>query len=127
MVVPNGSAGTLVCLGIGMTIIEKIRKNKEGKMTIGQTIKKVRESKGYSQNKLSMKSGVSTQTIAQWEWDKNTPTVTLLWCIADALDVTIDELIGRTVLKAPCIHCEFYPPSIADGKPCLNCPAQAKE
>lgn len=96
-------------------------------MTIGQAIKKARKDRGYTQTKLSMKSGVSTQSIAQWEWDQCTPTVTLLWCVADALDVTLDEIVGRTCYAVPCRHCKFYPPSIADGKPCLNCPAQAKE
>lgn len=45
---------------------------------------------------LSMKSGVAMSTIDGWERDYVVPTTTLLCCIADALEVSLDKLIGRT-------------------------------
>lgn len=96
-------------------------------MTIGQSIRKAREAKGYSQAKLAMKSGVNVQTISQWELDKAFGTVIYLIPVADALGISIDELVGRTEYNNPCAHCRFYPPSSCDGKPCLVCPAQGKE
>ena len=66
-------------------------------MTIGEAMKKAREDKGWSQNRLSIKSGIHVQCISQWERDKVFPTIINLIPIADALDVTLDELVGRTV------------------------------
>lgn len=66
-------------------------------MTIGQAIKKARLDKGYSQYKLSIKSGISSQNISYWENEISFPTIINLIPIADALGVTLDELVGRTV------------------------------
>ena len=68
-------------------------------MTIGEAMKKAREDKGWSQNRLSIKSGIHVQCISQWERDKVFPTIINLIPIADALDVTLDELVGRTVAQ----------------------------
>jgi transcriptional regulator with XRE-family HTH domain len=66
-------------------------------MTIGQAMKAARKSKGVSQAKLGEKSGINPIIISWWETDKHTPTITLLICIADALGVTLDELVGRNM------------------------------
>ena len=66
-------------------------------MTIGQAMKKARLDKGYSQARLSMKSGISSQNISYWEHGISFPTIINLIPIADALGVTLDELVGRTV------------------------------
>ena len=66
-------------------------------MTIGESMKKARLDKGYSQTKLSIKSGISVINISQWERNKVFPTIINLIPIADALGVTLDELVGRTV------------------------------
>lgn len=64
-------------------------------MTIGEYIRKARTDRGYSRQQLSNKSGVSVATIRCWEDDLNVPSVILLSCIADALNISLDELIGR--------------------------------
>lgn len=66
-------------------------------MTIGQAMKKARLDKGYSQARLSTKSGISSQNISLWESNKAFPTIINLIPIAEALGVTLDELVGRTV------------------------------
>lgn len=68
-------------------------------MTKGEAMKKARMDKGYSQNKLSIKAGISVQNISQWERDKVFPTIINLIPIADALGVTLDELVGRNVKR----------------------------
>jgi transcriptional regulator with XRE-family HTH domain len=65
-------------------------------MTLGQSIQKAREDKGYSVKFLSMESGVAATTIRQWEKDEYVPTITLLCCVADALGISLDKLVGRT-------------------------------
>ena len=66
-------------------------------MTIGEHIREARKGKGYSISKLSLKSGVAVQTIWKWETDETMPTVILLMCVADALEITLDELVGRKI------------------------------
>lgn len=68
-------------------------------MTIGEAIKKARLDKGYSQTKLSMKTGVPSTTIVMWEKGRSFPNVINLLPIADVLGVTLDELVGRTAKK----------------------------
>ena len=65
-------------------------------MTIGEAIKRARERRGYSQAKLSMKSGISMQSISLWETGRTFPTIINLIPVADALNVTLDELVGRS-------------------------------
>ena len=64
-------------------------------MTIGESIRAVREAKGFTRRELYEKSGVHYQTIYNWEHDGPVPTVFNLICIADVLDVSLDELVGR--------------------------------
>lgn len=71
--------------------------NKKGydKMTIGQAIRKARKERGYSQQKLSMRSGVCILSISKYERDISIPTAISLICLADALGITLDKLVGR--------------------------------
>ena len=66
-------------------------------MTIGEAIKKARKSKGITQKDLAKKTGLSQCVISWWETNRVTPTVILLMCVADVLEVTLDELVGRKV------------------------------
>lgn len=66
-------------------------------MSIGEAIKKARKSRKLTQKQLAVKSGLSYNTVAWWETNRITPTVTLLMCVADVLDISLDELVGRTV------------------------------
>ena len=66
-------------------------------MTIGQSIKKARTNKGFTRKDLSEASGICYITLSHWEENKATPTIILLICIADALGISLDELVGRTV------------------------------
>lgn len=44
-------------------------------MSTGTTIKEIRERRGWTQRQLARKSGVSVQTIVNYEKDKNNPTI----------------------------------------------------
>lgn len=58
-------------------------------------MKKLRESKGLSQEKLARLSDVANNTIVKIEAGKNqNPTLDTLKKIAKALTISIDELIG---------------------------------
>ena len=66
-------------------------------MTIGQSIQRIRESRGYNRRRLAEESGISYTSIDNWEHDKAFPNIINVWTIADILEVSIDELIGRSV------------------------------
>jgi transcriptional regulator with XRE-family HTH domain len=59
-------------------------------------IRKLRLKKGLSQEKLARLADISNATLVKIEAEvAKEPTITTVTKIADALDVSIDELIGR--------------------------------
>ncbi len=67
------------------------------KNIIGKTIKEKRLEKGWSQEQLGKIIGVSHASISFWENGVNIPNVLDCWKLAEALKISIDELIGRVV------------------------------
>ena len=66
----------------------------------GQTIKNLREKKGFTQAELADKLGVSSKAVSKWETAKGLPDITLIEPIADALSVSVMELMtGNTVVN----------------------------
>ena len=61
---------------------------------IGEQIKKYRNQKKYTQEKLGNLIGVTTQAVSKWERG-GTPDAEVLPKLADALGVSIDALFGR--------------------------------
>lgn len=65
-------------------------------MTIGESIRKIRKERGLSASQLSIKSKVPYHSVYAWESGKCFPSLMNLISIADALDVSLDELVGRS-------------------------------
>lgn len=62
--------------------------------TISKNIRKLREQKGISQDRLSKLADISLNTIAKLELDDSpNPTIETLQKIAKALDVKVEDLI----------------------------------
>lgn len=64
-------------------------------MTIGQSIQNARKSRNMTQKELAKRALISFQTISFWERDVIRPTIDLLICVADVLNISLDELVGR--------------------------------
>lgn len=62
---------------------------------IGKNIKEKRIEQGLSQQTLAQLIGVTHASISYWENGINIPNVLDVWKIADVLNISIDELIGR--------------------------------
>ncbi len=61
---------------------------------ITKTLRKLREAKGLSQEKLARLADVANNTIIKIESGKNqNPTLKTLQKIAKVLDITIDDLV----------------------------------
>lgn len=64
-------------------------------LTIGQHINLVRNKRDITLDQLAEISGVSKNTIVSWIYYDHHPDIELLIKVADALDVSLDELVGR--------------------------------
>ncbi|AZJ19944.1 helix-turn-helix domain-containing protein [Bacillus wiedmannii] len=69
-------------------------------MSLGQQLKRLRESKGFSQEDVAKKIGVTRQAVYKWENDKSCPDIENLILLSEMYNVTLDELIkGNQNLK----------------------------
>lgn len=62
----------------------------------GSRISALRKEKGWTQDNLAEKVGVTYQAVSKWETAQSYPDITLLPLLADVLEVSLDELFGRT-------------------------------
>ena len=64
--------------------------------TIGKNIKRYRQDKGLSQDKLSKLADLSLNTVVKIELDERpNPTSETIQRIAKALDVSVDDLLKK--------------------------------
>ena len=64
---------------------------------LGENIKTLRTQKGYSQEALAEKLHVVRQTVSKWEKGLSVPDAEMLTRLADALEVSVSELLGTPV------------------------------
>lgn len=64
-------------------------------VAIGKRISALRMAKGMTQEQLASVLNVSPAAVSKWERNLATPSVELLWALADFFDCSIDELVGR--------------------------------
>jgi len=62
-------------------------------MSLGQQFKRLRESKGFSQEDVAKKIGITRQAVYKWEHDKSCPDIDNLILLSEMYNVTLDELI----------------------------------
>ena len=66
----------------------------------GQTIKNLREKRGFTQAELADKLGVTDKAISKWETAKGLPDISLIEPLAKALSVSVMELMtGNAVVN----------------------------
>lgn len=66
----------------------------------GTTIKRLREKKNLTQAQLAEILGVSSKAVSKWETAKGLPDITLIEPLANALSVSVTELMtGNTVIN----------------------------
>ena len=63
---------------------------------LSDNIKKLRKTKGISQEELAIKLNVVRQTISKWEKGLSVPDSEMLIKIAKELDTTVNVLLGET-------------------------------
>jgi len=64
--------------------------------TIGKNIKRLRQEKGISQDKLSKLADISLNTVVKIELDQSpNPTLETIQKLAKTLDVSLDDLVNK--------------------------------
>ncbi|HPE94735.1 MAG TPA: helix-turn-helix domain-containing protein [Bacillota bacterium] len=67
--------------------------------SIGEKIAKLRKQKGMTQEELAGIIGVSAQSVSKWENSTTMPDIILLPIIANAFEVSIDALFGKSMVQ----------------------------
>lgn len=71
-----------------------------GPPRVGQVIHRLRKARKLSLEALGNAAGVSKSMLSQIESEKANPTVAMVWRIATALRVSLEEILGSTGVKA---------------------------
>ena len=79
----------------------------------GTTIRQLRESRRLTQAELAQRIGVSSKTVSKWETAKGLPDISLLQPLAQALGISVIELMnGEQItnrnVSANMLRCKFY-------------------
>ena len=79
----------------------------------GTTIKQLREGRHLTQAELAEKIGISSKTVSKWETGKGLPDISLLQPLAQALGISVIELmngeqIANKNTSANMLRCKFY-------------------
>ena len=64
---------------------------------LNENIKRLRKSKGLSQEELAVKLNVVRQTVSKWENGLSVPDSSMLISLADELDTSVSTLLGEAV------------------------------
>lgn len=60
-----------------------------------ENLRRLREAAGLTQIELSARVGVTQMALSKWETGAAVPSLGNMVRLADALDTSIDELLGR--------------------------------
>lgn len=69
-------------------------------LNIGSNIKRLRQEKGMTQERLAEMLCISTAAVSKWEAKNTYPDITMLFPLADIFGVRVDELLGYDEAKA---------------------------
>ncbi|MBQ2699482.1 MAG: helix-turn-helix transcriptional regulator, partial [Firmicutes bacterium] len=69
-------------------------------MSFGESLSRLRRARGLNQEDLAAQVQVSRQAISKWENDDAMPDLPKLLAVADALEISLDELCGREAYAA---------------------------
>ena len=69
-------------------------KNVEAEQAFGETLRNIRLSKGWSQEKLAFEAGVDRNYISLMELGRNSPSIKMIFKLCRALEVTVTECMA---------------------------------
>ena len=69
------------------------------KETFGQRLARLRKKAGFKQEEIAERVNISAQAVSKWENDLSAPDILTLPILADVFNISVDELLGREVVK----------------------------
>ena len=66
---------------------------------LSNNLKRIRKSKGLSQEELAIKLNIVRQTVSKWENGLSVPDSDMLITLADELDTSVSVLLGETLME----------------------------
>lgn len=76
------------------------------KETFGQRFQRLRKQHNLTQEEVAAKVNISAQAVSKWENDLSAPDISTLPLLADLFHISLDELLGRDVIKTEVIPVE---------------------
>ena len=70
-------------------------------MSFGNNLKKIRQENNLTQEELAKKINTSRSNIANYENDKNMPSIDILNKLSETFNCSIDYLLGKSDIKNP--------------------------
>ena len=83
-------------------------------MTFAEKLIGLRKNRGWSQEELGEKLGVTRQTVSKWELGSTTPEMEKIAAMSEIFGITTDELIKGTAPQQPSAQSETKIPEEAD-------------
>jgi transcriptional regulator with XRE-family HTH domain len=77
------------------------RNDAERKRSVGEAMRRARESRRFSGAELAKRTGKRAGTLSDIENGKSLPDLSTLLAIADALEMSLDEVLGRAARPVP--------------------------
>ena len=71
---------------------------------VSNSIKKLREEKGMTQDELAEKLNVTRQAVSNWETGKTQPDIETLTRLAEIFDVSVERIIYGSERKERIVH-----------------------
>ena len=65
-------------------------------MELNERLRQIRNEKSWTQGDLATAAGISRETVINYENGRRKPTFDIILKLADALEVTLDYLLGTT-------------------------------
>lgn len=62
---------------------------------IGNNLKNIRKTRGFSQEYVASKLNISRQTLSNWENDKSRPDIECLKLLSELYGVSLDKIVGN--------------------------------
>jgi len=75
----------------------------DGASLVGVNLRRLRNKRGLSLQRLAQQAGVSRAMLSQIELGRSTPTIGLLWKISQALDVTFSAFLATQQDRSPVV------------------------
>lgn len=64
-------------------------------VNVSENVTTLRKARGLSQHQLALALGVTASAIAAWEVGRNSPSTEMLCKLADVLECSTDDILGR--------------------------------